>query len=361
MTNFQGGRLKYFLPFWKTICHDTNIHAMISGMKIDLINDVQQTNRPREIKCNAMEYALIQGEITNFLNKGIIKRVYDSDPDEFISNIFTRPKKDGGVRVILNLRQFNKNVEYHHFKMQGLQSAISLMTQNAYMASIDYRDAYFSCPIDEEHQKYLRFIFNGEMFQFMCLPNGLSSGPRNFTQIAKILFKYLKEKGHLNSNYLDDSFLCGQSYQSCLENIIDTLIVSRKAGFVVHPDKSVVKPTQIMEFLGFILNSLDMTVRLTKRKIDNLTSIISHILQKSEITIQELSEIIGKLVATFPGVQYGKLYYRQIDNEKTLALKMSKGDYSAKMKLSNTAKSDLKWWVFNLPTCKVDIPPKSPK
>ena len=29
--------------------------------------------------------------------------------DEFVSNIFTRPKKDGGIRVILNLKQFQKS------------------------------------------------------------------------------------------------------------------------------------------------------------------------------------------------------------------------------------------------------------
>ena len=38
--------------------------------------------------------------------------------------IFIFPKKDGTYRLILNLKNLNDHVEYHHFKMDTLQSAI---------------------------------------------------------------------------------------------------------------------------------------------------------------------------------------------------------------------------------------------
>lgn len=41
--------------------------------------------------------------------------------------------------------------------MDTLQSAIRLMKQNCYMASVDLRDAYYLVPIDEEYRKFLRF------------------------------------------------------------------------------------------------------------------------------------------------------------------------------------------------------------
>ena len=76
---------------------------------------------------------------------------------EYLSTIFIRPKQDGGHRLILNLNNLNKHVEYHHFKMDTSQSAIRLITPNCYMASVDLRDAYYSVPIHKEDQKYLRF------------------------------------------------------------------------------------------------------------------------------------------------------------------------------------------------------------
>ena len=39
-----------------------------------------------------------------------------------------------------------------------------------------------------------------------------------------------------------------------------------KLGFTIHPEKSLFIPTQTLEFLGFILNSINMTVRLATEK-----------------------------------------------------------------------------------------------
>jgi hypothetical protein len=51
----------------------------------------------------------------------VIEKVLDSGTrDEFISNIFIRPKKNGTYRMILNLKLLNCNVEYHHFKIMHL-------------------------------------------------------------------------------------------------------------------------------------------------------------------------------------------------------------------------------------------------
>ena len=113
----------------------------------------------------------------SLLQKSVILEI-DPTPqkEEFISSIFIRPKKNGGIRLILNLKSFNKNIVTHHFKLQSLQSAIDLMTKNAFMASVDFSDAYYSVPIRESDQKYLRFQYKGKRYQYIVIPNGLSSG-----------------------------------------------------------------------------------------------------------------------------------------------------------------------------------------
>ena len=37
-------------------------------------------------------------------------------------------------------------------------------------------------------------------------------------------------------------------------------------GFTIHSEKSVLKPTQNLIYLGFITNSKDMTLKLTEEK-----------------------------------------------------------------------------------------------
>ena len=61
-----------------------------------------------------------------------------------------------------------------------------------------------------------------------------------------------------------------------------------------------------------------------------------------------MSSLIGTLVATFPGVEFGALHYRTLERDKDFALKNSKGDFDAMMSLSPSSKDDLHWWVSSL-------------
>ena len=186
---------------------------------------------------------------------------------EFISTISIRPKKDGTYRLILNLKNLNDHVEYHHFKMDTLQSVIQLMKQNCYMASVDLRDAYYSDSIDEEYRKFLRFSWREQLFQFTCLPNGLSCAPRLYTKILKPVYATIRKEGHLNVGYTDDSYLQGDTIHECQTNITDTCCLFKELGFIKYPVKSVLRPVQTPVFLGFVLNSVIMIVCLPTEKV----------------------------------------------------------------------------------------------
>ena len=108
---------------------------------------------PREYNFDATEVVIIDKQIEKFLQTGLIETTTHCE-GKYISNIFIRPKKDGSYRLILNLKNLNQFVQYHHFKMENLKSAITLMSPNCYMASIDLKDAYYSVSIDTNHRKY---------------------------------------------------------------------------------------------------------------------------------------------------------------------------------------------------------------
>ena len=359
--NFKSGTVSENVSFWAKYCQDPSIVKLVSGVTIPVFGPVLQSKLPNPIKFSTNEENAVDREINQMLEHGVIEAVDNrAENGEFISNIFCRPKKDGGIRIILNLREFNQFVEKTHFKMHSLQSAIDLMTPDAYMASVDFKSAYYSVKIKETCRKFLRFFYKGQKYQFAGLPNGLSTGPRDFTQIVKSLFRILREMGHSNTWYLDDSLLVHSTFLGCLNNVMDTVAISRKAGFFVHPDKSVFVPTQRLTFLGFVLCTNTMTVRLTSEKCSKIKSAINSVLGQNQLTIQDVAELVGQLVATFPGVPFGKLYYRQIDNEKTQALKAAKGDFSHSMSLSQDAVSDLKWWHKNIDSCFTKIESKNP-
>ena len=170
---------------------------------------------PRECNFDATEVVIIDKQIETFLQTGVIETTTHCE-GEYISNISIRPKKDGSYRLILNLKNLNQFVQYHHFKMENLKSAITLMSPNCFMASIDLKDAYYSVSIDTSHgRKYLRLLWKNQLFQFTCLPNGLSSAPRIFTKLMKPAYSTLRCKGFENVGYIDDTYLKGSTFHDC--------------------------------------------------------------------------------------------------------------------------------------------------
>ena len=114
-------------------------------------------------------------------------------------------------------------MQYHYFKMENLKSAITLMSPNCYMASIDLKHAYYSVSTDTNHRKYLRFIWKNQLFQFTCLPNGLRSAPRIFTKLMKPAYSTLRCKGFKNVGYIDDTYPKGSTFHDCEINISTTV------------------------------------------------------------------------------------------------------------------------------------------
>ena len=138
-----------------------------NGLKLDLKQLPTQNSRSF-YSLSSTENEIISVETKKLLKESVIVH---SAPEEgeFISGIFTRHKKDGNKRMILNLKIFNKFVNYKHFNKESINNVINLIKPNVYMASIDIKDVFFSVPIHNDNQKYFNFIF-GNLFQLLpCL------------------------------------------------------------------------------------------------------------------------------------------------------------------------------------------------
>ena len=128
--------------------------------------------------CSGFEIPKDQPMIQDEVNK-LLKKCFDVDSEhelvEYISSIFLRKKTYGKRR--LNLKIFSKYLEYKHCKMQALQTILTLIQPNFYMAIIDLKVACSSVKIDGNDKFFLKFLCNSKLLKFSVLPNGLSQGP----------------------------------------------------------------------------------------------------------------------------------------------------------------------------------------
>ena len=162
--NFTGGSLRFGEKFWKNHTKDPEILSLVTNMKIEITADYVPNQRVTFAE--GTDKILIEKQLSEMLKHDIIEPVSVTCPDEYISTIFLVKKKDKSNRLILNLKMFNDHVQKRHFKMNSLNSAIELMTKSCYMASVDFKSAYYSVPVCKTYRKYLRFVFNGVKYQF---------------------------------------------------------------------------------------------------------------------------------------------------------------------------------------------------
>ena len=107
-------------------------------------------------KMSQKQTEMIDLEVKTLLEKGAIEPSQNT-PNQFISHLFLRPKRDGTRRPVFNLKKMNKNVKYEHFKMEGMPAVVDLLRQNDWLTKIDLKDAYFAVNIAPADRKFLKF------------------------------------------------------------------------------------------------------------------------------------------------------------------------------------------------------------
>lgn len=170
---FKAGQIANCVHQWKMLTSDPEILDIVQGAHIQFESIPKQNDIPLPNLFSQAESEAVDIEIDKLMRKGVIEPCMEESND-FISKIFLRPKKDGSHRLILNLKSLNQNVTYHHFKMDTLHSILKLVKKDCWMASVDLKDAYYSCPVAKEHQKYPKFFWNNKYYKFTCFPNGLA-------------------------------------------------------------------------------------------------------------------------------------------------------------------------------------------
>ena len=160
--------------------------------------------------------------------------------------------------------------------METPETARTSLQQGEWVTSIDFRDAYFHIPIQEQSRKYLRFHVQGQTYQFKALPLGLSTAPLEFTVIAKEVKLMAIHKGLRIHQY--DWLVRVTSHQACLQHTQDLVKICQKLGLLVNLEKSELEPKQIFDFVGYQFDLRAGRVQQTPDRWQNLQDKIWEIL-----------------------------------------------------------------------------------
>lgn len=350
-----AGRLKFFIHKWTSITKNKFVLKCVQGYKIQFTVQPYQTTFPTAPLIRGPEtFADVGRAIKNLLQLGAIKQCVPEEP-QFISSYFLTPKSDGTFRFVLNLKKLNEFIRTKHFKMEDGRTAEKIIFKNYYLAKLDLENAYFLIPVDEDSSKYLRFIFQGQYFEFVCLPFGLNIAPLIFTKVMRPIVNQLRKKGLLSVIYLDDILLVAPSRRACKNNVRASVELLEYLGFVINYNKSNLEPSQRVDFLGITYDSRRMTLELPETKKQKCLYLLEEFSPGKIVSIRQWSSFVGSINACCPAVKYGRLYTREFERVRYLELLKNNNNYDEKIRIPEKLEPTLTWWKENIPKCSNPI------
>ena len=329
------------------------LNCVEHGIHIKLSEKVYQDKLPIQIKMSQEEMTFVDNKLCDLLKKRCIVQNDGLLPHGFVSNVFLVAKKDkskvkdsSGFRMICNLKKLNSKVITKHFVMDSIKDVKRLVFKNFWIATCDITDAYLHLRAPQVH--LLQFMWRDNYYSFCTMPQGLSSAPYEFTRICRQIAGYLRGKGVYCVFYIDDVIIIGRSYDHCQRNVALVIDTLTKCGFLINYKKSLLTPGQSVPVLGFLIDSRSESICLTEDKQACLIDIFSKALKKEKVKIREFARWIGLCISIFPAFPHGRMHYRQLEKSKLTALRGNRFRYGKTMRISDTDKKQLRWWLMTV-------------
>ena len=115
-------------------------------------------------------------------------------------------------------------------------------------------------------------------FQFSGLPFGLSSSPYLFTELLKPLVKKWRTERKFILVFLDDGLGAASDYTNARVSSFSVHAELLKSGFVLNEVKSLWEPTQVITWLGTVIDTSQCIISATDTRIQFLWDDLSFLL-----------------------------------------------------------------------------------
>ena len=263
LPNIQvGGRLAHFAQNWAEITDDKWVLSVVrKGYRIPFLK--HPILLPDPVFFQQPLSQQLEEEVASLLSKGAVEEIIPECPG-YYSRIFLVPKKNGKLRLIIDLSVLNHFVYTETFKMETQRKVKDAIQLKVWAFSLDLTEADLHVPIHPRSRKYLRFTLGGRVYQFKALPFGLSTSPFMFTLLMKVIATFLRKRAITLHPYLDDWLSQNQNRRRLLEHRQFILSLITSLGLIINYEKSDLVPAQVSTFIGMEFLTHTNIVRVRK-------------------------------------------------------------------------------------------------
>jgi hypothetical protein len=283
--------------------------------------------------------SFVREEIKRLFKCGYIVECYNKP--EHISPIGCVPKKTGGYRLITDFRHLNSFCTPCKFKQEDIRNVEQVVKEKDFFTSIDLKDGFYHVPVNKDYQKYFSFYFEGKYYSYVVLPFGFSLSPYFFAKVLRPVVTYLRSLNIRLSLYVDDFLICAE-VSKITDSTDQTLHTLEDLGFKINLDKSVLKPTQTIDYLGYTISTVGPypVIKAQKQRILRIKKQIRSVLKAGRASARVLAKTAGLCVSVAWAVTPGKLFLRQLYH-----LLASRQSWNDVLCLNEACREELQWWL----------------
>ena len=200
----------------------------------------------------------------------------------------------------------------------------------------------FLCPIEQTVKEICTFRMGRFPVRKSLSVFWTWSSPRVVTKLIKVPVSILHTSYIRVIVYLDDFLILKKTLEETILSKDTVIYLLQNLGFVINLRKSVLHPTQRIEFLEMIIGPVEMTVSLPQKRVESIFKKCQDIMSMQELAIKVLAKLLGTLSSTALAFLPAPLYMRYLQKQQIHNLCL-KRDYNSKVALDPISKEELNW------------------
>ncbi|XP_049888064.1 uncharacterized protein LOC126382290 [Pectinophora gossypiella] len=181
-----------------------------------------------------------------------------------------------------------------------------------------------------------------ELLQITSLPFGLSSAPVTFAMISNWIAQVFRNRGMRVIVYLDDFLIVNQKKHVLADQAAEAVRILSTLGWTVNFKKSVLIPTQVLEYLGVTWDlSRNLKLFPVEKRL-RTQSKIKRIMILNQWNLKDAQSMLGTLNFASFAIPRGRLHCRPL---QMACARLPKDRPYAKCALDQAVLEEFHWWL----------------
>ena len=203
-------------------------------------------------------------------------------PTEWCSPMTVVLKKNGNVRLCVDLRQLNRSVKRERFVLPTLQDIASKLNNAKIFSTLDAASGYHQLMLDDDSAELTTFMMPFSRYMYKRLPFGITSASEIF---QRKMSEILEGKDGI-AVYQDDVIVTGSNLKEHDQRLNKVFHAVHKVGLKLNIKKCVFRKEEL-DYLGHRFNKDGMSP--APEKVAAIKGL------KSPENVSELKRILGMI------------------------------------------------------------------